>query len=261
MKKYFRNLVTILGFALFVFSCNSEQELPVSLQEENEPENISEIALLEEELGITLFKRDFILTDESNDNQVILRVAGVEEDILESYLNSVTFSMNPVYLNDYPFLVRESKEEFVLPEERQTDQDFSGIITEFVSQTLKDDVIGIRLNVAVREGNENSRINYNFTATHTSDVWPYLATVQTYANSLEIKYHFDAKERWYKSWYTGYLETCKYNGNAAPDLSQCSHWWTQPANSSNTFWVDGPYKSRVNVSYWNSGSYSVTYVY
>lgn len=259
MKNNFTNLTKLLGISFFVFSCNSDQELPISMEKTNEGENISEIALLEEELQINLYKRDFILTDATGDNQVTLRVAAKEEDVLESYLSTVNFTMTPVFVNDYP-IDQTLKKKLDVPIEQNKNENFSGIITEFVNEQLKNDVIGVRLNVEVKENSENARMTYSYSTTHTSNNWPTLAKIETFGTAIEINYNFEAKNKALTSWYTGYLEVCKYNGNGGPDLSQCSHGWNQTPNQENIFWVDGPYRTRAVVRYWNAGSYGVTFI-
>lgn len=260
MKRKSSSLLAVLGICLLI-SCNNEEEIPALSEEMKEPENLSEIALLEEELGTTFFKKDFTLTDDTGENQVTLRVASPDEKTLENYLNVVNLSMTPVYRNAYPEAQKPQEKNSNFPDGK-TEQAFEGIITEFISENLNEDVIGLRLNVEVKENKENLRtqVDYNYISLHTSMKWPYLAKVTTYSNSLEIKYNFEAKDRWYKSWFTGYAETCKYNGNFGQDLTQCNFYWFQPQSSENTIWVDGPYKVRARVSYWNTGSYSVEFI-
>lgn len=260
MKNNFSTLTKIFTIPFLAFSCNSDQELPAPTVQTNEFENISEIALLEKELGITLSKRDFILTDETGDNQVTLRVAAKEKEELENYLNSVNLSMEPVFAHEYSYIrTGKNNTDSKVEEVDKSSSGFSGIITEFVDEKFGDDVIGVRLNVEIKAQSNNSRINYALYTEHTSGNWPYLAKIKTFTTYEPIGYRLETKSRWYKSW--NFASMCKYNGTNGLDPNQCQSFWEQYANNENTFWVDGPYRVKIPVSYWTSGSYSIEFTY
>lgn len=259
MKNYFKSLPSILLLGISAIGCTTDQEIGNPDHFNSSISGLSEIELLEKDLGVEFFKEDLILKDQNGENEVTLRIAAQEKNELEAYLDNVEFSISPIYSKANSS--RKSTNKYGDNLNGGETENFSGIITEFVETKIREDVVGVRLNVVIKNQQENSRIAYNARTTHTSSNWPHLAKIKTFDNSLVIRYNFEVKDRWYKSWYTGYLETCKYNGVNGPINSDCQHFWEQSANMENTFWVDGPYRVRAVINYWNTGSYSVEFTY
>lgn len=74
-------LLTLFLPLIFVVSC-SEEKIDSQPNETNPNENLTEIERTEQALGVTLFKKDVTISDESGENTVTIRVASLDEDRL-----------------------------------------------------------------------------------------------------------------------------------------------------------------------------------
>lgn len=91
-----KKLIIPFLFLFTFFSCNRD-DLQFSIKNESPViEEQSEIALIEKEMGISFFKKDITLIDESGKNEVIVRIASKEEEVLREYLALYSLSISPV---------------------------------------------------------------------------------------------------------------------------------------------------------------------
>ena len=249
-----KNSLTVFTLLLLLISsgCNTENDLatPIS-QDQIEPENeISEIELLEKETGITLFKKDLVLTDETGKHQVIMRVAAREKVMVESYLTAFSFSITPTF--NPVTQVNEGTQQGGQEGQFSTsgESDLEGIFTEFITIELTDGATGFSTNVILMDKSlknaPNARNGFPEQATHISGKWPEIFKCWT-TNS--IGYDLDRKSRWYSGWSS--TTFCNYNNS-----SVCKAYWEQPGFTEQWTWIDGPYKVRAVVDYNNYWDYS-----
>lgn len=226
-----------------VSSCNPEENLKPSATDEN----LTEIELMEKS-GINLFKTELTVTDEPGENKILLRIASRSEEVLNNYLKIYQFSISPVKGKLYnkressPYATDEPGDK------GYNDIDMSAVITEVAREHLRPDVTGFILNAKVVDkafANGRSMANgYPNRAYHESGNWPETFKIFGYQT---IRYEFDGKSRWYSGWSSRTF--CEYY-----DPSDCRGFWEQP--SENWINVDGPYRVRAVVDFFNYTDYS-----
>lgn len=157
----------------FVFSC-SQPEVPndAAKGKDDADVNKSEIALREEELGVTYFKRNITITDKTGQNKVVMQFAALDESVLNDYLANVEYQIIPVFKN-------KNEEETIKPKSSITSENPNklkseyAVITEEVSRQLQKGVIGIWVNVRTNQkNNTRTNVTYNYSASHVSSDWP-----------------------------------------------------------------------------------------
>lgn len=255
MKNILRAFTWLVTVGILMVSCDTTNELtPVSTVDENQ----SEIALIEKETGVTLFKQDLNLADESGKNKVVLRVAHKDKQMLENYLEAFSFSISPVLKKDVSRSSSAQAGGLSEGAEEKVTTNLDGIITEFMSTTLEPNVAGFSMRVKFNEkysknGRANAYGGYPNETTVTSGTWPELCRVDVYGRSIAYKFH--GKTKWYSGWSSRYF--C-----VDSNPSDCRWDWTQSAISTATINVDGPWKVRATVGYDANfqGDWSVTFI-
>src|SRR5688572_9967766 len=188
-----------LLLALVSFSCQDEGNQDLA----NPDENKSQIARVEETTGTTLFKRDITITDESGENTVTLRIAALDNERLEEYVNSRKLTLVPIYeqKKNKPLKPTSLTPESTVEEEKGNLQET--ILTEIISQNLKSDVkgIGFRNEPNAEYISANSgRIKYiHNNVRHYSPKWPEILSVQAYN---QVYFRIQQQRRWYSGWST-----------------------------------------------------------
>lgn len=233
-------VLTLLLCSLLMLSCQDENARSSDPQDENK----SEISLIEEQIGASLYKRELTISDESGENKVTIRVAGRDEAMLAEYLKARAFSIKPVYKH-------EKKETIKLPSQQDSQPVFadpdegyeSTVIIEFVSQELKEGVIGIGFrdqpNPSYKIDNSGRTKYYNY-SNHVSNNWPSILAFQAYA---QVEFMLWFKGRWYQSW-------TPWFGPA----TWCCYDYTD-------FDVDGPYRVSLRIQYDYVGDYYYEWFY
>ena len=251
-----KNQLIIFALSLLLLSsisCNTENDVATPInQNQIEPESeISEIELLEKETGITLFKKDLVLTDETGKHEVIMRVAAREKEMVENYLTVFSFSITPTFNLITQVDGGTQQEEHESQFSTSSKSDPEGIFTEFISMELTNGATGFGTNVTLMDKSlrnaPNARNGFPSQATHISGKWPEIFKCTTYTNI--IGYDFDRKSRWYSGWSS--TTFCNYNNN-----SICRAYWEQPGSTQQWTWIDGPYRVRAVVDYYNYWDYS-----
>jgi hypothetical protein len=246
MKKLFTFSAQFVLLVLAFTSCIQDESVNKTL---NEPESISEIELMEKETGVVFYKEDIKLAHGSN--EVVIRVASKDETMLKNYLKDFEFSITPLFAKDINFS-KQSTNRSEQAGETSSEIITDGIFTEFISQKLDDGVVGFRTNVKVlNEDLKNGRISangYPNQAIHTSGNWPELFEIFAYQT---VRYDFDGKTKWYSGWSSRTF--CQW-----ANLANCQSYWEQP--SHNVIYIDGPYRVRAVVDYYNFVDYSFQFI-
>lgn len=235
--------------ALLIAGCHQDEELqPLESSDKNQ----SEIALLEKELGITFYKKDLKLIDETGRNVVTLQIAGKDKAMVDAYLEMYEFSVSPIFRNQYESsdAAKQSPVDNGAAEKTNID----GIFTEVISKQLDKNVIGLRTTLTLKNRSLQGRVaapgDFPSSATHynTSGNWPEI--FKMYASST-VGYQFMGKSRWYSGWSTRTF--CDYY-----NPSVCATYWEHGGEQWTS--VDGPYDVRVTVYYFQYWDYSFEWI-
>jgi hypothetical protein len=225
-----KNIFAIAVLLLVSFSCQDEaiKEL------KNPDENKSQITLIEEKFGVTLAKEDITITDATGQNKITIRVAALDKDRLDEYINSRRFTITPIYnrtenkpLKLAPTLTEPAESTFNDKKESLNEM----ILTEMVSQELKEGVkgIGFRNEYNSEYTPANGRVKYiNNNVRYYSPKWPEVLSVQAYN---QVTFRIQRQTRWYSGWSTifGFETWCCYNYS--------------------DFDIDGPWYVRLEISF------------
>lgn len=241
-------------FLFTFFSCNREDLQPSIKNETTVIEEQSEIALIEKEIGISFFKKDITLIDESGKNEVVMRIASKEEEVLREYLELYNLSISPVYAKDYEkvepsqTLSTESENDY---QEELAQPNIDGILSELISQKLDKDVIGVNIHVKLNIL-ENGRVTGNgfpYDVTYYSGTWPEEFECTSYGS---IGYKLMGKSRWYSGWSTRTFCSMYYP-------NPCQSYWRE-SGQHQRLWIDGPYKVRVTFDYYSVSDFSFRFI-
>lgn len=252
MKRRINLAGRILALTLIAVSCNQDEELRPS---EDRNQRMSEIALLEKEYGITFYKKDLILVDETGRNVVTMQIAAKHEAMVKAYLDTYGFSISPIYEEKHKTPRPDATEQVPIEKNQEEQTDLDGIFTEVISKQLEEGVIGLRTtltlkNRSLRGGRVAAPDDFPNSATHynTSGNWPEI--FKMYASST-VGYKFMGKSRWYSGWSTRTF--CDYY---SPTV--CASYWEHGGEQWTA--VDGPYDVRATVYYHYYWDYSFEWV-
>jgi hypothetical protein len=254
VKKYLLPFAWMLMVGMLIVSCDHNNDLA---PDPTDGENQSEIAVIEREAGITLFKKDLTLTDEAGRNKVVLRVAHKDEQILKSYLEVVSFAISPVFKKNVSRISAGPTGNVIENTDHKATTNLDGIITEFISKSLEPSVAGFSLRVKFKDNPMNGRSSayggFPNETTVTSDTWPELCKVEVFGRSIAYKFH--GKTKWYSGW-----SSRTFCLDADPYI--CNSDWTQSAISTATINVDGPWKVRATIGYDANfqGDWAITFI-
>ena len=234
-----RNLLTsvcyVVSLALFMAGCNETSE-EIALEPDRK---LSEIDLLEKDMGVSLFKAEMVLTDNSNTNTVTLKVASQSEKDLKHYLANNDFSIQPVYAIQQP---QKSTDKLPLSIDRESvSPGSSRIYSEVVAQSLAPDVIGYAISIQ-KSGNVNGRTNangYTYSLSVISGEWPFSFGINSTVN---VGVSFKIKRAQYDAW-ESYVTICNLN------TSTCDYYHTN--NGFGLYDLAEYYKAQVFVDYNN----------
>jgi hypothetical protein len=236
-------LALLIVSSVVILSCQDEgvkSPGPESQQDENR----SEISIIEEKTGITYYKQDLTLSDESGENKVTLRVAGQDEEMVKEYLKSRIFSITPLYAHEKKESIKLPYQPNPQPGVASAEKEYeSTVIIEVVSQTLKKGVLGVGFrdqpNPAY-EVDKSGRTNYYEYREHVSNNWPSWLSLQAYQY---VEFMIWYKGRWYQSWTPWY----------GPETWCCYDF--------DEFNVDGPYRVSLRIQYNYEGDYYYEFFY
>lgn len=232
-----------LVLLVFAFGCQNDE--PPSDRSSAKDETESELTLIERDLGMPLYFRDLTLKDGKGENEITLRVASTNESMLDEYLKSRLFSIEPVIKKEETDRVVDLRNvPKVLNTNIKQSADFeAAIITEVIKQNLRPGVLGVQLHNRFNSDydvEKNGRTKYNYLVTHTSNNWPSWVTYQSFSNT---EMQLDYKQKWYSSWFPVY----------GPESWCCYDYYE--------FYVDGPYRVRIWVEYNFESDYYHTFLY
>ena len=245
MKKFFISLIGAACFTVIVASCNKQEGVEVAPTQEKEPTSI--IDLMEKEEGVKFFRRDIWLKDTKGENQVLMRFAATDKDMLDAYLAENEYSISPISAEniivqntfDQP---KANNQKAIVPTVKQM------IITEVLDDQLVSDIRGYVTNVKRKpngvDGNKKSRISstYSSFATHVSMNWP--TYYRVYGQSA-IRHSMRIKDRWMNAWSEPLSLIEQPNPNTLSYYRyDIDTWW------------DGPWRARLEIDYNNSNDYS-----
>lgn len=210
----------------------------------------SQIEQQEKQSGVTFYKREIQVFDESKKSSVVMMVAAVNPDLVESYIREYNFTITPTYD------VNETKpERSKVSEEGQVEtsspSDLEGVFTEFTKVSLQDGVTGFRTNAVLKNreiANGRTKIASDFpsSATHynNSGNWPERFKMFAYQT---VGWKFHGKSKWYSGWSTRTF--CDWY-----DDTDCADYWEQA--SEKWIYIDGPWDVKATVYYFSYTDYS-----
>src|SRR5690606_13804648 len=123
-------------FAVVIAGCHQDEEFRPP---ESQDRGLSEIALLEKELGITFYKKDLDLVDETGRNKVTLQIAGKTKAMVDAYLEVYDFSISPILRNKKYELKSATATQSPVENGVKEEPDIDGIFTEVISRQLDED--------------------------------------------------------------------------------------------------------------------------
>ncbi len=201
----------------------------------------SEIELLEKEYGVTFFTKDIILVDAGGSNEMVLRVAALEEALVNEFLESREMSIVPVFeKRGHVNQINDSH----IDESTSDELDLSKvIIVDIVSQRLDKGVIGLGLHNKINTNYSlapNARSKYlNPDVWHDSMNWPEEFFLRA---NQQVYWKLQRKTRWWSGWST----------ILGP--------YTWSGGTNERFYVDGPWRLRLTISFNNAGDYYYEFV-
>ena len=169
MKNSIPLVLCSMLLALFTISCNDASEEVVSAVPDTK---LSEIDLLEKEMGVSLFKAEITLTDDANTNTLTLKVASQDEGELNRYLSNNDFSIEPVYSIEQPQQLTAGSQ---VDQGQKTVVDPSNrIYSEVLDQSMAPGVIGYRIHIRknTRATGRTHANGYTYRLTLISGDWP-----------------------------------------------------------------------------------------
>ena len=237
------------GVLIFSIGCNNNNQpdvSPVNSVAQTQTEFTSEIDLMEKQEGVTFFKKDVWIKDETGKDQVLMRFASVNKDLLDTYLEENHYTLLPIsgtISNQHSIDVKPTNNSTNLSTIKQM------VITEVVGikspSAIKEYVIHVERKSDNTKNKKNGRVSITYSSftIHVSMNWPTYCRV--YATQ-PIRHSMRVKDRWMNSW-------------SAPS-ALLEH------SSTNTYyeykykideWWDGPWRARLEVDYNNSSNYDV----
>ncbi|QIP17144.1 hypothetical protein G8759_33160 [Spirosoma aureum] len=228
MKKTFKFLIFSLCLGTLVTSCDKQVDKDLK-PTSSEKDFQSEVEQLEKQTGVKYFKKDVILRDNDNNNEVVMRFASTDESVLSNYLQNTNLTLEPVFAKSV------QKTESVSSKLGSTSkyESQAAISVEAISIKLQKGAIGYILAAktnSLRKGDKNTRpawLSQHFEM--ISPVWPesFSINIKT-ADAVQLGW--DCKDRWYTGW---------YNCDGGYRMLAGPSWFSQG--------VDGPYKVKVHV--------------
>lgn len=254
MKTFVRMaMLCVAGASLFTACRKDEQATELG----QEPKTV--IEQMEKEAGKPFFKKDLVLKDSSGMNQIVLRVASEQQDVLENYLAVYDIKLIPVFKKNQQEDAPQSLKPIQSSGNAAELNSGSSVVTEVISKKLQEGATGYGLLVSVRnsaiaEMVKNGRIqNYQMFVQHTSDNWPtylelfvYPRRYPQYPNDFfpnTVLMKVRVKDAWHtqwRDWYTLQNNWLEYHTTGD---------WGYAGISKETIGVDGPWRAQAEVQY------------
>lgn len=252
MKKILQSvsIIAFLAIILFVVSCNQDEQ---NLNSDPD-KDLSQIAKLEKEEGITFFKKDFTYT--SGGNNAVLTIATRNEDVFKNFIENLDVILTPLYEVPKNAVSTNDSHDSHGSEPSDSHTEISGeeIIIEFTKLERTKGVIGIEAtyhlkNTELLEGRTRSH-GYDMYVNHYSNHWPSTFSLETVTPANRTGVHFYARWKWYQGYGSRTVciisSWCSLVGACAQDFDlyggNCKWTWN----------VDGPYQMQAKIG-WFSG--------
>ena len=263
MKMSFRVQAAVACLFALAVGCSQPDVVNDSAKLGSENEIIkSEIALKEEELGITYFKKNVTIADQSGENKIVMQFASLNEAALVGYLATIKYEIIPVYKNQAnvesqtPLPDKSQNENLDIPKSEYP------IITEEVSRQLKEGVTGFWLKVKPDLKNARTNRTYRYSASHVSEDWPErlhftLNSMQDYSQIDGVHYFVKTKNGGvFASWKTPsqLYRISPYPGTVPNNISYA--YSSAPYGDDYIYELDGPKKVELFVDFNYIGEYS-----
>lgn len=220
---------------MLLISCQQD-----AVQPDQEPLK-SEVDLLEKEYGVSFFKKDVTLVDAGGSNEMVLRVSALEEALVDEFLESRQMSIVPVFeKRGDANQIKDAN----INESTSDELDLSKvIIVDIVSQRLDKGVIGLGLHNKINPNYylaSNARSKYlNPDVWHDSMNWPEEFILRA---NQQVYWKLQRKTRWWSGWSTV----------IGP--------YTWRGGTNERFYVDGPWRFGLTISFNNAGDYYYEFV-
>ena len=257
MKKILYVSLWIMSCILAV-SCSQDEQ---NVEPATSDQEIGEIARIEKETGITLFKR--VITFENGNNKATLLIATKSEEIFKNIVENFDVVIKPVYSRDMPANIGKAKsngaiENGVEPNNENTGEE---ILTEFEFIQTETNVIGFTTSyhLKTKEDASGGRValtGYDYYITSTSDNWPTYFWVSFPSQGGGL--NFNAKWKWYNGWVT--YTVCIESSTYGLGVGDCYQEHNLPGVSSYTLNVDGPWRVKTIIGYYNAQDFTWGYI-
>jgi hypothetical protein len=246
MERITRVLLTMIFLAFIVVSCNQDDQ---TVSPESTDQNLSEIARLEKEEGVALFKKDFVFED--GKSKATLTMATRSEVIFKNVIEKYEIVITPLYEE-----LNSSKPDANSILTKPVNVSGEEVLVEFTQMERGVGVIGFKTDYHLKGSDDLSNgktqmEEYPYYVNHYSGHWP--SKYQIYWGVQGGGLHFYARWKWYQGY--GTRTVCLVNS------STCADDWDVYGNATWTFDVDGPYQMQVKIGYQDATHFSDTWIY
>lgn len=233
MKKILKTFCTSAVIMFALAACSPDDETNQAAEHPGGPE-VSEIALREKEEGITFFKKDFTFDDGTS--KAILRVATADEKVFKNIVENLDVTITPIRQSDVPADKPHGEYKAFTPQGIE-------IMTELISMNRGPGVTGFKIRQGLKataNGRSEALSGYQIYTSTTSNNWP--SRFWIYFPGSGGGVFFQCKRKWYNGW--------ESDTNCLLGTSDCYNTFDLFGSSSYTFDVDGPWRSKANLGYW-----------
>lgn len=257
MKKILHVSLWIM-FCILAVNCSHDEQ---NVEPSTSDEEIGEIARIEKETGITLFKR--VITFENGNNKATLLVATKSEAIFKNVVENFDIVIKPVYSRDIPksTLIVKSDEGIENGNESNNENRGEEILTEFEYVQMEENVVGFTASYHLKTGENETGgrtalTGYDYYITSTSDNWPtyFWVSFPNQGGGLGFK----AKWKYYYTWVT--YTVCIESSTYGTGVGDCAQEHDVPGTSTYVFNVDGPWRVKTEIGYYNTQDFTWGYI-
>ncbi len=244
MKNSIPLVLCSMLLTLFTISCNDASEEVVSVEPGTK---LSEIDLLEKEMGVSLFKAEMVLTDDANTNTVTLQIASRNAEELNHYLTNNDFSIEPVQsIQPLQYLADRTP---VTQDQESSLDNSKRIYSEVIDQNLSPGVMSYSIHVKQKMSKAGRELanGYTYQLSVISGEWPTYFSLYSTAN---VGVSFKIRPIYRDPW--DIAEIC----NEFTDY--CDFYHTNSYH--NLYTVEGNYKAQALVDYNNISDFSYSFL-